>query len=155
MVSPKLTAAVAMTAIALLALPAASATAPAQDPRPAFPFGVWRNPKDTVHVEVRHCGPAACGYVIWANEKAEADAREGGTDRLVGQQLFQNLEPVAGRQWQGEIFVPDLGVVLPGTIDESPDGALVASGCLMANVACKSQSWTRIASAQGRSGRSN
>ncbi len=38
MLSPKLAAAVAMTAIALLALPAASATAPAQDPRPAFPL---------------------------------------------------------------------------------------------------------------------
>ena len=150
MVSPK-TPAAALTAIALLmALPTASAAAPAQAAA-AFPFGVWRNPQDTVHVEVRRCGPGACGYVVWASEKAEADARQGGTDHLVGQQLFQNLEPAAGRQWQGEIFVPDLGVALPGTIDQSPEGALVASGCLLGALACKSQSWTRDASAQGRS----
>lgn len=145
-------AAVAMTAFTLLASAAASA-APAQAPA-AFPYGLWRNPQDSVHVEVRRCGPGACGYVVWANGKAKADARAGGTDRLVGQQLFQNLQP-AGRQWQGQIFVPDLGVVLPGVIDESADGALVASGCLMGNIGCKSQSWSRVAAASPRPGRAN
>src|SRR5438067_525501 len=37
-------------------------------------FGVWRNPKDSVHVEIRPCGASACGYVVWAAAHAQADA---------------------------------------------------------------------------------
>ena len=55
--------------------------------------GVWRNPKNSVHVEIKPCGAGACGYVVWANEKAKADAREGGTKDLIGLQLFRNFVP--------------------------------------------------------------
>lgn len=53
--------------------------------------GVWRNPQDSVHVEVRHCGASMCGTVIWANERAIADAKRGGTDNLIGLQLFRDF----------------------------------------------------------------
>src|SRR3546814_17036733 len=51
--------------------------------------GVWRNPQNSVHVEVRHCGTGMCGTVVWANEKDIADAGRGGTEKLIGLQLFR------------------------------------------------------------------
>lgn len=46
---------------------------------------------DSVHVEVQRCGSGMCGTVIWANEKAIADAKRGGTDNLMGLQLFRDF----------------------------------------------------------------
>jgi uncharacterized protein (DUF2147 family) len=51
-------------------------------------FGVWKNPQDSVHVRAQPCGSRMCGVVVWASDKAKADARRGGTNDLVGLILF-------------------------------------------------------------------
>src|ERR1700741_4531122 len=76
-------------------------------------FGVWRNPKNTVHLEIKPCGASACGYVIWASAKAQADARKGSGKELIGMQLLRDFEH-AGRSWRGKVFVPDLNMTLGG-----------------------------------------
>ena len=53
--------------------------------------GLWRNPKNSVHVRSHPCGASMCGTVVWANDKAKADAARGGTATLVGSQLFRNF----------------------------------------------------------------
>jgi uncharacterized protein (DUF2147 family) len=106
--------------------------------------GVWRNPKNSVHVEIRPCGPGACGYVVWANEKAKADAREGGTRELVGLQLFRNFTPEKSGAWRGKVFVPDLNATFTGTAQLIDANSLRARGCLFAGIGCKSQVWKRI-----------
>jgi uncharacterized protein (DUF2147 family) len=135
-------------AIAALAASAVSAAAPAQPAEPAANFaaiqGVWRNHKDSVHVDIRACGQAACGYVIWANAKAQADAKKGGTDNLIGLQLLRNLEPQKGGIWKGRVFVPDLNATFTGTAIPVDATTLKARGCLFANVLCKEQIWTRV-----------
>ena len=55
--------AIALTLGAALAVAAAAPTAQPDS------YGVWRNPKDSVHVEVKPCGKGACGVVVWANDK--------------------------------------------------------------------------------------
>jgi uncharacterized protein (DUF2147 family) len=108
-----------------------------------FPFGLWRNPKDTVHIEIRPCGAAACGYVVWANAKAQADARRGGTDPLVGLQLFKDFTPLGKDVWRGKVFVPDLRMTLTGTAAPAEGPGLKARGCLIGNYFCKTQVWRR------------
>jgi len=54
-------------------------------------FGVWKNPSGSVHVRAEPCGDKMCGTVVWANDKAIADARRGGTDNLIGLQLFRGF----------------------------------------------------------------
>jgi uncharacterized protein (DUF2147 family) len=134
--------------IAALAAAAVGPAAPAQTTMPAANFaaiaGVWRNHKDTVHVDIRPCGQAACGYVVWANAKAQADAKKGGTDNLIGLQLLRNLEPQQGGVWKGRVFVPDLNATFTGTAIPVDGSTLKARGCLFANVLCKEQIWTRV-----------
>ena len=115
---------------------------------PAAIDGVWRNPKNSVHVELRPCGAGKCGYVVWASAKAQADARKGGSENLVGLQLLRDFTPDKSGAWRGKVFVPDLNATLSGTAELISADALRARGCLL-KIICKSQIWSRIDNAAG------
>jgi uncharacterized protein (DUF2147 family) len=117
-------------------------TAFAQDP--ASPFGLWRNPKGSVHVEVKPCGDGACGYVVWASDKAKEKASKAGAPELIGLQLFRELTPDESGAWKGKVYVPDLNRTFTGRAKPLDDQTLKAQGCLVAGVLCKSQIWTRM-----------
>ena len=133
------------TAMALGAAVALGGMAQAQG-APGQPslYGVWRNPKNSVHIEIKPCSQGACGYVIWANAKAQADAREGGTANLVGTQLFRSFTPRENGVWKGKVFVPDLNRTFTGSAEPIDARSLRAKGCFIGNVLCKTQIWTRI-----------
>ncbi len=130
---------VVLTTIA--GLTAAASPAVAQDA--PFTYGVWRNPKNTVHVEIKPCGGGrACGNVVWANEDAKADARKGGTPNLIGLQLLRDFQLQKNGSWKGRVFVPDLNMTLSGTADFPDATTMKAKGCLL--LFCKSQTWRRV-----------
>lgn len=108
-------------------------------------FGVWRNPKDNVRVEIRPCGDAACGTVIWATPKAQAKARKAGTASLVGTQVLKNLELDERRGvWRGKVFVPELNRNFTGLAEPVDAGRLLAKGCVIGGLLCKSQVWSKV-----------
>ena len=107
-------------------------------------FGVWSNPKGSVHVEIKPCGAGACGYVVWANDKAKRDAREGGTQNLVGLQVFRDLELDRNGVWRGKVFAPDMNRTFSGTAQQIDATRLRAKGCVLGGLICKSQVWTRV-----------
>lgn len=123
---------------------ALAAAMPAAAQGDASLYGVWRNPKNSVHVDIRPCAQGACGYVVWASEKAKKDAAEGGTPNLVGLQLFREFTPRANGVWKGKVFIPDLNRTFTGTAEPLDARTLRAKGCLLANVLCKAQTWTRV-----------
>lgn len=127
------------------ALTAGSALADNGAAQPAT-YGVWRNPKDSVHVEIKPCanGIGACGIVVWANEKAKRDARKGGTEDLVGLQIFRDFERRDDGVWRGRVFVPDLNRTFSGTAEPLTPTSMKAKGCVIMVIACKAQIWTRI-----------
>jgi uncharacterized protein (DUF2147 family) len=108
-------------------------------------FGIWKNPSGSVHVRAQPCGERMCGVVVWANEKATADAKRGGTDRLVGSELFRDFVLEKPGRWRGKVFVPDIGKTFSGTVTVIDDHTLKGEGCLLGRIACKSQTWTRLA----------
>lgn len=119
-------------------------SAPAQ-PATADAFGVWRNPKNNVHVEIRPCGAAACGTVIWASPTTQAKAREAGTDNLIGTRVLKNLELDERRGiWRGKVFVPELNRNFTGIAEPVDARRLLAKGCVLGGLLCKSQVWTKI-----------
>lgn len=132
-------------AAAALAFLVVGPSALAQSPT-ADAFGVWRNPKDNVHVEIRPCGAAACGTVVWASAKAQAKARAAGADSLVGTQVLKNLELDERRGvWRGKVFVPELNRNFTGVAEPMDSRRLRAKGCVVGGLLCKSQVWTKIA----------
>lgn len=107
-------------------------------------IGVWRNPKNSVHVDIKPCGDKLCGVVVWANDKAKQDAKEGGTANLVGTQLFRDFGLQGGGVYRGKVFIPDLNMNFTGTATQVDATSLRARGCLLASVFCKSQTWKRV-----------
>ena len=124
-------------ATALLSPSASLSQKPAQDI-------VLRNPQNSVHVRIHPCGKSRCGTVVWANAKAKADSARGGTPNLVGTELFREFREVSPKVWKGKVFVPDLNRVFTGTGTVKDQNTIVARGCLLGNIGCKSQTWTRV-----------
>lgn len=109
-------------------------------------FGRWKNPKNSVHVDIRPCGASACGVVVWASERAKEDVRKGSGRELVGLQLLRDFAP-SGAGWRGKVYVPDINRTFSGTARLLDDQRMEARGCLVAGAFCKKQVWTRIAAA--------
>jgi uncharacterized protein (DUF2147 family) len=105
---------------------------------------VLRNPSNSVHVRIHPCGKTRCGTVVWANDKAKADSARGGTRNLVGTELFREFREVSPKVWKGKVFVPDLNKTFTGTGTVKDKNTIVARGCLLGSIGCKSQTWTRV-----------
>jgi uncharacterized protein (DUF2147 family) len=97
-------------------------------PAPASPVeGTWHNPKNSVAVKTGACGDRLCGWVVRASDEAQADARDGGTPKLIGTALLREYRP-SGRG-------STLTLVDANTID--------VKGCLIGGFLCKTQTWHR------------
>lgn len=133
------------TMLALLASITCAVAIPAGGQDKEASFGVWSNPQGSVHVRAQPCGKHMCGVVVWANEKARADAARGGTRQLVGATLFRDFVREKPGVWRGRVFVPDIGKTFSGTISVIDEKHLEGKGCLTGRIGCRSQVWTLIA----------
>ena len=110
---------------------------------PASIEGRWKNPSGRVIVAIEACGEAYCGTVISAADSAQADARRGGTETLVGTQLMTGFKSAGTGKWRGRLFVPDLNHRSKAELRMLGDGQLKVTGCAVGRMLCKSQVWTR------------
>ncbi len=129
---------------ALMAL-AMAAGSPA--PAPAVE-GIWHNPKNTVAVRTGACpartgGSKLCGWVVRADDEAQADARDGGTPTLIGTALLREYRPSGRNRWSGQIFVPDMGRTFGSTLTLVDANTIDVKGCLIGGFLCKTQTWRR------------
>ena len=102
---------------------------------------IWVNPYGNVKVQTGNCAGQLCGWVIWASPEAAQEAREAGTQSLVGTQLLQGFREVGPGRWQGHVFVPDIGHRFYSTIAQLNAETLKISGCVLSGMICKSQIW--------------
>lgn len=113
---------------------------------PVEDFGIWKNPKDSVHIKIVSCSEARCGVVVWANEKAKADSVKGGTNELVGTMILKDFREQPNGEWKGKAFVPDIGKEFSGVATVVDANIMTVKGCIVWKVGCKSQTWTRVSS---------
>ena len=123
--------------IALLTLASAANAVPIE--------GRWQNPKDSVIIDVAPCGAGTwCGKVSWASPKARADARKGGTQRLVGTRLLSGLRPDGAGGWRGRAFLPKRNMRANALVHAANSNSIIVKGCLIGELICKEQRWTRV-----------
>jgi uncharacterized protein (DUF2147 family) len=108
-------------------------------------LGTWQNPSGSVQIRAAVCGERVCGTVVFANERAKADARRGGTDPLIGTQLFEEFNARGPNQWRGRVFVPDMNRRVTGTATLIDENTIRVEGCA-ARIICRNQVWTRVPS---------
>lgn len=106
-------------------------------------LGTWQNPSGSVRIRAERCGDQVCGIIVYANDKAKADARRGGTDPLIGTQLFEEFTARGPREWRGRVFVPDMNRRVTGTATLVSENTIRVEGCA-ARVICRNQVWTRV-----------
>lgn len=123
----------------LLTVPAAGA-APVGD----RPDGLWLNPRNSVAVRTGPCGDRLCGWVVWADAQARADALDSGVSQLVGTRLLEDYRPDGRHQWSGTVYVPDMGRHFASYIEQTSPRQLKIRGCILGGLLCRSQLWTRI-----------
>ena len=135
----------ALMALAMAATGSAPATATAAATATATPRveGVWHNPKNSVAVKTGTCGDKLCGWVVRATDEAQADARDGGTPKLIGTALLREYRPSGRRKWSGQIFVPDMGRTFGSTLMLVDANTISVKGCLIGGFLCKTQIWRR------------
>lgn len=107
------------------------------------PSGRWASPSGSVTIEIAPCGPAYCGTVIAASEKAKADAARGGTKALLGATLLSGFVAAAQGRWKGRLFVPDINRRTKADLVLVDPNTLRVRGCAIGMALCKSQLWTR------------
>lgn len=105
--------------------------------------GRWANPKKSVIIEVAPCGQAYCGTVVWASEKAKANARRGGTKNLIGTRLITGARPTGKGTYKGRGFVPKQNITASATIRVAGPNTMIVKGCAL-GIICKEQRWTRV-----------
>ena len=108
--------------------------------------GQWANPKRSVIVQVERCGPAYCGRVVEASEKAKANARKGGTPNLIGTQILSGLLPMGDGKFRGKAFVPKRNIHATATVRQLSDDVMQVQGCVLGGLLCDSERWTRVPS---------
>lgn len=137
---------VAKITLAILAsatLAAATSAAPARKAAAPSLFGTWQNPSGSVRIKTSKCGSTVCGAVVYANDKARADAAKGGTTKLIGLNLFQEFAATSSDTWEGKVMVPDLDRTVGGKITLIDAKTMKVEGCLFGHIACKDQIWTK------------
>ena len=133
-----------MLRIILLILSSLIAFTPAVAADDEAVVGTWRNIRNTMHIQMYHCGPSICGKVVWASDEAVADAKRGGAANPIGTQVFSDFHKDAGGNWRGRVFVPDLNKTFSGTLTVVDRNTLKGAGCLLGRVLCKTKVLVRI-----------
>jgi len=131
------------TAVAAVLAAFAAQAASAQGPGVE---GVWSNPKGSVEVRTGTCGDKLCGVVVYASQKAQADARKAGAQPLIGTTLLRDYKADGTARWSGQVFVPDRQASYYSTIQLVDAQTLKVSGCILGGLICKSQMWHRVPS---------
>jgi uncharacterized protein (DUF2147 family) len=106
-------------------------------------LGEWSNEDGSVIVEIVPCGDAVCGTVKSASEKAQVDARRGGTEKLIGTEVLTNFLPVRADRWRGVLFVPDRNLRSKAELIQLDADRLRIRACAVGRIFCKSQVWQR------------
>lgn len=108
------------------------------------PFGIWSNPRGTLAVRTAACANGICGTIVWANDRAQANARAAGLAHLVGTQLLRDYHPSGNGSWSGRLFAPDMKRSFPSRISLVAPDRLRISSCLLRQYFCRSQEWHRL-----------
>ncbi len=134
--------------LSLITMILAFAGQAAPSPPPASPVdGVWVNPAGSVQVRAGACGDKICGWIVWASERAQQDARKKGVNQLIGTALLRGYRATDRTHWTGEVYVPDMQSTFYSTITMINPQTLNIKGCILGGLLCKSQIWRRVSGA--------
>lgn len=102
----------------------------------ADPTGVWINDTGRGAIEIKSCGTALCGHVVWVKDQADAEG--------CGRQIIGDAAPVGAGQWDnGWIYSPERKKKYSVELTPLDDNRLKVKGYAGTKLFSKSMIWTR------------
>lgn len=98
------------------------------------PTGRWDREDGLGGIEIRSCGEALCGRIIWL--------RDTGTPAHIGQEVLYDMRRTADYTWTGSANNPEDGRTYAGTMTLS-GARLMTKGCILGGLICRSVALTR------------
>lgn len=100
------------------------------------PTGIWMNDTGRGAVEIKQCGNALCGNVVWV--KSASDSKG------CGKQIIGGVAPVGGGRWDnGWIYSPEKGRKYDVELTPLKNGTLRVTGYAGVKFLSKTMIWTR------------
>ena len=100
------------------------------------PTGIWMNHTGRGAVEIKQCGNALCGNVVWV--KSATDSKG------CGKQIIGGVAPVGGGRWDnGWIYSPEKGRKYDVELTPLKNGTLRVTGYAGVKFLSKTMIWTR------------
>ena len=100
------------------------------------PTGIWMNDTGRGAVEIKQCGNALCGNVVWV--KSASDSKG------CGKQIIGGVAPVGGGRWDnGWIYSPEKGRKYDVELTPLKNGSLRVTGYAGVKFLSKTMIWTR------------
>jgi glucan biosynthesis protein C len=121
----------------------------------ASPIGVWYAEGGAAQVEVRDCGDALCGRVVWLrspfdengcpmSDRFNPDESLRGRS-VIGIDLLSGLQPVPGEAWDGgTIYDPTSGRTYRCTMSMAGDDRLMVRGYMGFHILGRTTTWIRV-----------
>ncbi len=105
--------------------------------------GVWRTPAGW-KVKMYKCGGSYCGKVIGGTKKLDSHNPNKAlrSRKMVGVRMIWGMKGSNGK-YTGKLYNPNDGKVYTGKIKVNSARNMSLSGCALAGLICKSQTWTR------------
>jgi len=107
------------------------------------PDGVWRTPAGW-KVKLYKCGGSYCGRVIGGTKKRDVNNPNKALQsrKMVGVRMIWGMKGSNGK-YSGKLYNPNDGKVYTGKIKVNSARNMSLSGCALAGLICKSQTWTK------------
>jgi uncharacterized protein (DUF2147 family) len=100
------------------------------------PTGVWINDTGRGAIEIKHCGQALCGHVVWTKDSADAKG--------CGKQIIGDAAKVGAQTWDnGWIYSPEKKAKFDVELKPLDNGRLRVTGYAGTKLFSKTMIWTR------------
>ena len=123
--------------------PVMSVAQPIADQPASIIHGSWINPRRNLTIQAEKCGDLLCGWVVAATKVAQDEARNAGTDQLIGKNLLEDFKETSPNHWEGRVFVPKHGSTYFSRIEQVSANEIKITGCIFGGMICKAEIWRR------------
>jgi uncharacterized protein (DUF2147 family) len=122
----------------------------------ADPVGTWYTAAKRAQVRIAHCaGNSLCGAIVSLKEPNDPQTGKPKIDinnpdqakrnrPLIGVRIVLDLKPTGTPdRWQGDVYNADDGRTYGGYLTMTGADTLELKGCVLGDLICKSETWTR------------
>ncbi|QIB33555.1 DUF2147 domain-containing protein [Ancylobacter pratisalsi] len=118
-----------------LLLPLLVSTPALANPSSSQAHGVWMRGDGNARVRIAPCGDKICATNVWIKDTSGGES--------VGDRLVLTLEPGAGGGFEGTAYDPQRDLTYSMFMSVQPN-SLQTRGCVLAELLCKTVSWSRV-----------